>query len=70
MILGPGWADRTAKAGDTPLQLAPRIRPGIKLSHADRGHRDLQAFASLTDSLAEEFAFRRMDQGMRRENLS
>ncbi|MEA2540595.1 MAG: hypothetical protein QOH35_1961 [Acidobacteriaceae bacterium] len=70
MILGPGWASRTAKAGDTPLQRAPRIRPEIELSHADRGHRDLHAFASLTDSVAEKFTFRGMDQGMRRENFS
>lgn len=69
MILGPGWADGTAEAGDTPLQRAIVIAPGIKLPCPDRGNRDPQAYASLTDSLAEEFAFRRMDEGMRSENF-
>ncbi len=65
MILGPGWTNRTAKAGE----LARLIHSSIKLPRSDRGNRDLQAFASLTDSLAEEFALRRMDERMRPENF-
>jgi hypothetical protein len=75
VVTGPGRTDRPAKARDTALHLASpiregQLRPGIKLSHSDCRDGDLQTFAGLMGGMAEEFAFRGMDQGMRRENLS
>jgi hypothetical protein len=74
VVTGPGRTDRPAKACDTALHLASpfrerHLRPGIKLSHWDGRDGDLQIFASRVDGTAEEFAFRGVDQGVRRENL-